>query len=68
MATANCLYPSLLQNSIFCVQQKKEMHTGLEQIENYPFKKDSHTARIMFFCSQKCVLCYLLILLADDSI
>ncbi len=24
---------NILQNILFCVQQKKEMHTGLEQLE-----------------------------------
>ncbi len=32
MATGTCLVASILQ-IVFCVQQKKEMHTGLEQLE-----------------------------------
>ncbi len=33
MGTNNCLVTHILQNIFFCVQQKKEMHTGLEQLE-----------------------------------
>ncbi len=33
MATVNCLVTSILQNIFFCVQQKKETHTGLGQLE-----------------------------------
>ncbi len=33
MATVNCLVTNILHNILFCVQQKKETHTGLEQIE-----------------------------------
>ncbi len=33
MGTVNCLYTNILQNILFCVQQKKENHTGLEQEE-----------------------------------
>ncbi len=33
MATSNYLIPNILQN-IFCVQQKKETDTGLEQLED----------------------------------
>ncbi len=44
MATMNCLVTNILQNIFFCVQQRKETHTGLE-VEglglgfwvNYPF-------------------------------
>ncbi len=32
MATGNCLVPNILQNVFFCAQQKKETHTGLEQL------------------------------------
>ncbi len=32
MATVNCLVTNILQN-IFCVQQKKETQTGLEQLQ-----------------------------------
>ncbi len=32
MATVNCLVINILQN-IFCVQQKKETQTGLEQLQ-----------------------------------
>ncbi len=48
METINCLIASILQNILFCVQQKKETHTGLEWHEqwqyfyfwvNYLFKK-----------------------------
>ncbi len=43
MASVNCLVTNILQN-IFYVQQLKEIHTGLEQLEgeqmmeNYSFK------------------------------
>ncbi len=33
MATSNCLFTNILQNIVFCVQQKKETHTGLEQLD-----------------------------------
>ncbi len=33
MATVNCLVTDILQNIFFCVQQKKETHTGLEQVK-----------------------------------
>ncbi len=33
MATVNCLVTHILQYIIFCVQQKTETHTGLEQLE-----------------------------------
>ncbi len=43
IAQNNCLVPNILQNIFLCVQQKKEIHTGLEQHEdfwvNYPFKQ-----------------------------
>jgi len=29
----NCLVSDILQHIIFCVQQKKEIHTGLEKLE-----------------------------------
>ncbi len=32
-ATINCLVTNILQNVLFCVQQTKEAHTGLEQVE-----------------------------------
>ncbi len=47
MASVNCLITNILQNIGFCVQQKKEIHTGLEQLKcwhnfifwvNDPFK------------------------------
>jgi len=46
MGAVNCLITNILQNILFCVQQKKETHKGLEQNEgehfhfsvNYPFK------------------------------
>jgi len=31
---SNCLVTEILQNIIFYVQQKKETHTGLEQLED----------------------------------
>jgi len=34
MGTRNYLDASILQNIFFCVQQKKETQTGLEQIES----------------------------------
>ncbi len=34
MATVNWLVTNILQNNLFCVQQKKESHTGLEQLED----------------------------------
>ncbi len=33
MATVNCLVTNILQNIFFCVQQKKEAHTGLVELE-----------------------------------
>jgi len=30
----NCLVPIILQNIFLCVQQKKETHTGLQQVED----------------------------------
>ncbi len=33
MATVNHLVTHIIQNIFFCVQQKKEAHTGLEQLE-----------------------------------
>ncbi len=33
MDTVICLVTNILQNIFFCVQQKKESHTGLEQLE-----------------------------------
>ncbi len=34
MGTINCLITFNLQNVYFCVQNKKETHTGLEQHED----------------------------------
>ncbi len=34
MATVNSLLTNILQNILFCVQQKKETHTGLKQVED----------------------------------
>ncbi len=31
MATSNCLVNNILQNILFCVQQNKGIHAGLEQ-------------------------------------
>ncbi len=33
MGAANCLITNIFQNNIFCVKQKKETHTVLEQLE-----------------------------------
>ncbi len=33
MATVNCLVTNILQNTFFCVQQLKDIHTGLDQLE-----------------------------------
>ncbi len=33
MAISNCLVTNILQNIFFCVQQKKETHTGLARHE-----------------------------------
>ncbi len=33
MAIVNCLFTNILENIFFCSQQKKETHTGLEQLE-----------------------------------
>ncbi len=30
---SNCLVTNILQNILFCTQQKNEPHTGLEQVE-----------------------------------
>ncbi len=32
MATVNCLVTNIFQNIFFCVQQPKEIYTGLEQL------------------------------------
>ncbi len=34
MATVNCSVTNILQDILFCVQMKKETHTGLEQVED----------------------------------
>ncbi len=34
MATIKRLVTNILQNSLFCVQQKKVTHAGLEQLED----------------------------------
>jgi len=34
IGTFNCLVTDIHQNIFFCVQQKKEIHTGLEQLES----------------------------------
>jgi len=39
MGTNNCLLTNILQN-IFCVQQNKEIHTGLEQLEGEYMMKE----------------------------
>jgi len=33
MVPNNCLAPIVLQNIFLCVQQRKEIHTGLKQLE-----------------------------------
>ncbi len=33
MATINCLVTNILQNTFFCIQQKKETHTCMERVE-----------------------------------
>ncbi len=33
MGAANCLITNIFQNIFFCVKQKKETHTVLEQLE-----------------------------------
>jgi len=33
MGSINCLVPNILQTILFCVQQNKEIHTGLKQLE-----------------------------------
>jgi len=33
MGSINCLVTNILQNIFLCVQQKKEMNTGLKQLE-----------------------------------
>ncbi len=33
MASISCLATNILQSIFFCVQQKKETHKGLEQLE-----------------------------------
>ncbi len=33
MGAANCLVTNIFQNIFFCVKQKKETHTVLEQLE-----------------------------------
>ncbi len=49
MATINSLLTNILQNILYCAQQKKETHTGLEQLEVLRHKrgeKKSKTAWI----------------------
>jgi len=57
MGHINCLLTDILQNIFFCVQQKKEIHAGLKQLEgqsnfdihfevNYSFK-GHHTKRVI---------------------
>jgi len=33
MGLINCLVTEIHQNSLYCVQEKKEIHTGLKQPE-----------------------------------
>jgi len=33
VGSINCLVTDILQNILFCVQQMKEVHTGLKQLE-----------------------------------
>jgi len=33
MGPVNCLVTDIIQNILFCVQQKKDIHTGLKQLE-----------------------------------
>jgi len=33
MVPINCLVTDIFQNIFLCVQQKKEIHTGLKQLE-----------------------------------
>ncbi len=33
MVTVSCLVTNILQNILFCAQQKRETHTGLEQLK-----------------------------------
>jgi len=33
MGPVNCLVIAIIQNSFLCVQQKKEIHTGLKHLE-----------------------------------
>ncbi len=45
MATVNCLVSNILQNTFFCIQQKKEIHTGLDPHEGKWVNDD----RILFW-------------------
>ncbi len=33
----NCLITSIVPNILFCIQQQKESHTGLEQQQHFHF-------------------------------
>ncbi len=58
VGTGNCLVIHIIQNIFFCVQQKKEIHTGLE----HPFKDVSdhyfgvHTIFIKSYFNTDCKL------------
>jgi len=40
LGSINCLVTDILLNIFFCVQQKKEVHTGLKQLLNYSFNNE----------------------------
>ncbi len=42
MATSNCLATNILQNALFCVQQKKETLTGLKRLEDEKMTTEQH--------------------------
>ncbi len=37
MGPSNCLITSIVPNILFCIQQQKKSHTGLEQQHNFIF-------------------------------
>ncbi len=62
MVPQNSLVTNFLQNIFICVQQNKEIHTGLELLEgvnddkkknfwvNYPFKCKDEAIKLLFVC------------------
>ncbi len=59
MATSNCLVTNILQNIFFCVQQRKEAHTGLGQlgrVNDRIYVNDEASEKHLSFMYVVCVL------------